>query len=108
MSSEYVQALMAEVEEHGESWPVPKNFYEITIASVDQPRLLSRLSEALVSFVLLQKGHLKPCLLLASQQSCLPFLFFKNADRHSCHQSVALGRLATVICKSLLHGPTYK
>lgn len=50
MSSENVQALMAEVEEHGESWPVPKNFYEITIASVDQPRLLSRLSEALVSF----------------------------------------------------------
>ena len=26
-----------------------KTFYEITIASVDQPKLLSRLSEALVS-----------------------------------------------------------
>ena len=25
------------------------NFYEVTIASVDQPKLLSRLSEALVS-----------------------------------------------------------
>lgn len=26
-------------------------FYEITVASVDQPKLLSRLSEALVSFI---------------------------------------------------------
>ena len=38
---------MSEVDDDIEQ-PVPKRFYEITIASVDQPRLLSRLSDALV------------------------------------------------------------
>ena len=41
------QALVSEVDDDIEQ-PVPKRFYEITIASVDQPRLLSRLSDALV------------------------------------------------------------
>ena len=33
------------------------NFYEVTIASVDQPKLLSRLSEALVRTILVLQLH---------------------------------------------------
>lgn len=36
------------------------NFYEVTIASVDQPKLLSRLSEALVSTDRIVAGLLMP------------------------------------------------
>ena len=47
-----LQALVLEAEErmegHGESPGREAAFFEVTIASVDQPKLLSRLSEALV------------------------------------------------------------
>ena len=47
-----LQALVLEAEErmegHGETLGREAAFFEVTIASVDQPRLLSRLSEALV------------------------------------------------------------
>ena len=45
-----LQALVLEAEEGArDSGLNDTNFYEVTIASVDQPKLLSRLSEALVS-----------------------------------------------------------
>jgi hypothetical protein len=45
-----LQALVLEAEEGAkDSVLSDTNFYEVTIASVDQPKLLSRLSEALVS-----------------------------------------------------------
>lgn len=47
-----LQALVLEAEErmegHGETLGREAAFFEVTIASVDQPKLLSRLSEALV------------------------------------------------------------
>lgn len=43
------QALVLEAEEAARDSAISDtNFYEVTIASVDQPKLLSRLSEALV------------------------------------------------------------
>lgn len=47
-----LQALILEAEERDggpEKIAATCHFYEVTIASVDQPKLLSRLSEALVS-----------------------------------------------------------
>ena len=53
-SSPNLQALVLEAEERAEGPSRDANlaeaaFYEVTIASADQPKLLSRLSEALVS-----------------------------------------------------------
>ena len=53
-SSPNLQALVLEAEERAEGPSREQNlaeaaFYEVTIASADQPKLLSRLSEALVS-----------------------------------------------------------
>jgi len=45
------QALVHEAEERHERRGADASFYEITIASQDQPKLLCRLSETLVSFV---------------------------------------------------------
>ncbi len=45
------QALVVEAEERDRS-SADATFYEITIASVDQPRLLCRLSESLVSLLI--------------------------------------------------------
>ena len=42
------QALLHDAEEHN-TGILETTFYEVTIASVDQQKLLSRLSEALVS-----------------------------------------------------------
>ena len=47
-SSPNLQALVLEAEERMEAASVPATmFYEVTIASIDQPKLLSRLSESL-------------------------------------------------------------
>lgn len=48
MSGYYLQALVVEAEERQEGRGEASTFYEITIASVDQPKLLCRLSESLV------------------------------------------------------------
>ena len=50
---ESIQALLHDVEERQDTPPDPGgpefSFFEVTIASVDQPKLLCRLSAALVS-----------------------------------------------------------
>ena len=48
LTATMLQALLHDAEEHNSSI-LETTFYEVTIASVDQQKLLSRLSEALVS-----------------------------------------------------------
>jgi hypothetical protein len=44
------QALVVEAEERQEPRSADSSFFEVTLASCDAPKLLSRLSECLVSF----------------------------------------------------------
>ena len=69
-----MQALVLEAEEGArDSVLSDTNFYEVTIASVDQPKLLSRLSEALVSpYVTLQLGMISIQARLLALLTCTP------------------------------------
>ena len=69
-----LQALVLEAEEGAkDSVLSDTNFYEVTIASVDQPKLLSRLSEALVSTSLdcSSLAHALTCLKLQQHLCCV-------------------------------------
>lgn len=55
------------------------NFYEVTIASVDQPKLLSRLSEALVS-----PGAAHVGVIASAHDGCMSSLILHLCELGTC------------------------